>query len=278
MSFEMSPTAVTAEKDAIVAQVIVVDSPEDAGILAAGAILDALGNKPDLVLGLATGSSPQTIYSALASRIGDEGIDVSGMRAFALDEYVGLPAQHPASYRSTIEREVITPLGLDPSRVVVPPGSFDDPQRAGESMEAQIRDSGGVDIQILGIGTNGHVGFNEPGSSLASLTRVKMLAEQTRRDNARFFESPEDVPTHCVTQGIGTILRARRILMVAFGDSKADAIVRAVEGPVSSSCPASAIQLHPQVTILADIPAASRLSQLEYYRAAWDSKPEWQNL
>jgi glucosamine-6-phosphate deaminase len=260
------------------AQVVVVGSARKAGMLVAEAILLALRDKPDLVLGLATGSSPQAVYTELASRIRDEHIDVSHMRCFALDEYVGLSRDHPASYYSTIQREVVRPLGLNPDLVVVPRGSLADAPDSGNDFEGRLNDAGGVDIQILGLGSNGHVGFNEPGSSLASLTRVKTLAEQTRMDNARFFDAPEGVPMHCVTQGIGTILRARQIMLLAFGSSKAEAVSRAVEGPVSSSCPASAIQLHPRVTVLADSAASSQLTQLDYYQRAWKSKPDWQRL
>lgn len=261
-----------------VAQVVIVESPRQAGELVGSAILTALREKPDLVLGLATGSSPQPVYLELAKRIVQEQIDISRLRCFALDEYVGLSPDHPASYHSTIRNTVVVPLGLDPDLVAVPPGSFDNVLRAGDDYEARIERAGGVDIQILGLGSNGHIGFNEPGSSLASLTRVKTLTEQTRVDNARFFDSLEDVPTHCVTQGIGTILRAKRIFLFAFGATKSEALARAVEGPVSSACPGSAIQLHPRVTVLADQEAASGLSQIDYYRRAWTSRPEWQHL
>ena len=267
-----------AGKMASVAQVVIVDSPREAGELVGSAILLALREKPDLVLGLATGSSPQPVYLELARRIKEEQIDVSHLRCCALDEYVGLSPDHPASYYSTIRNSVVVPLGLNPDLVAVPPGSFDDVLHAGQDYEERIEQAGGVDIQILGLGSNGHIGFNEPGSSLASLTRVKTLTEQTRLDNARFFDSLEDVPTHCVTQGIGTILRARRIFLFAFGAAKSEALARAVEGPVSSACPGSAIQLHPRVTVIADEAAAAGLSQIDYYRRAWTSRPEWQQL
>ena len=144
--------------------------------------------------------------------------------------------------------------------------------------ERRIREAGGIDLQILGIGRTGHIGFNEPGSSLASLTRVKTLTEQTRADNARFFDSPDDVPVHCITQGIGTILRARHLVLLAFGEGKAGAIADAVEGPVSASRPGSAIQLHPHATVVVDEAAASRLERAGYYRHAWANKPDWQGM
>ena len=175
-----------------------------------------------------------------------------GVRGFALDEYVGLPAGHPESYRAVITREVVEPLGLTPELVRVPNGDPATIQHAGADYEAAITAAGGVDLQILGIGRTGHIGFNEPGSSLASLTRVKTLTERTRADNARFFDSPDDVPMHCITQGIGTILRARHLVLLAFGEAKAHAVAAAVEGPVSASQPGSAIQLHPHTTVVVD--------------------------
>ena len=156
-----------------------------------------------------------------------------------------------------IAREVVEPLGLDPRRIRVPDGSLDGIEHAGDDYERAIAEAGGVDLQILGIGTDGHIGFNEPGSSFASLTRVKTLTEQTRDDNARFFDSVDDVPRHCITQGLGTILRARHLVLLAFGEGKAEAVAGAVEGPLTASLPGSAIQLHPHATVVVDEAAAS---------------------
>lgn len=260
------------------AEVVVVESQDAAGELAADSILDLIAGKPDAVLGLATGSTPLALYRALASKVVARSVDVSQVRGFALDEYVGLPAGHPESYRSVITREVVQPLGLDPSRVHVPNGALDGIERAGADYEAAIVAAGGVDVQILGIGTDGHLGFNEPGSSFASLTRVKTLTEQTRRDNARFFASEDEVPVHCITQGLGTILRARHLILLAFGAGKADAVAGAIEGPLSASNPGSAIQLHPHATVFVDDAAAGRLENLDYYRYAWEHKPDWQGI
>lgn len=260
-------------------EVIIVQGAREAGELIAGAVLDLVRRRPDAVLGLATGSSPLPVYAALAPRA----TDVATVRGFALDEYVGLPAGHPQSYRAVIEREVVEPLGLDPSRVRVP-GDDVDPAHpesiagAGERFEAALEAAGGVDLQLLGIGATGHIGFNEPGSSFASLTRVKTLTEQTRRDNARFFGDDEEVPLHCITQGLGTILRARHLVLIALGAAKADAVAAAVEGPVTSSLPGSAIQLHPHVTVVVDEAAAARLRFDDYYRHALAHKPAWQGL
>ncbi|TDC59280.1 glucosamine-6-phosphate deaminase, partial [Streptomyces hainanensis] len=219
-------------------EVVVVPDAAAGGELAADAILAAVAARPDAVLGLATGSTPLPVYRALATRIARDRVDVGRVRAFALDEYVGLPPGHPQSYRAVIAREVTEPLGLDPRLVHVPDGDPDRARTAGEEYERAIDAAGGVDVQLLGVGTDGHLGFNEPGSSFASRTRVKTLTERTRRDNARFFETPDEVPVHCVTQGLGTILRARHLLLLAFGAAKAAAIAAAVEGPLTAGHPA----------------------------------------
>lgn len=258
------------------AEVVIVESKAAAGALVADEIVALIDSKPDTVLGLATGSTPLPVYEALRERLG--GHDVSRVRGFALDEYVGLDPEHPESYRSVITREVIEPLGLDPDRIRVPNGAVETIQHAGEDYEQQIDAAGGVDLQILGIGTDGHIGFNEPGSSFASSTRVKTLTERTRADNARFFDSIDDVPRHCVTQGLGTILRARHLVLLAFGEGKAEAVAAAVEGPVSAILPASAIQLHPHVTVVLDEAAASKLKLADYYRYTYDNKPAWQGI
>ena len=255
------------------AEVIIVSSEEQAGALAADAIETLVRGNPRSVLGLATGSTPLPVWRALAAR----GLELSHLRAFALDEYVGLAAGHPESYRAVITREVVEPLGLTPSLVQVP-GGEGPIETAGERYEEAILAAGGVDLQVLGIGRTGHIGFNEPGSSFGSLTRVKTLTEQTRRDNARFFDSVDEVPVHCITQGLGTILRARHLVLLAFGEGKAEALAGAVEGPVTASLPGSAIQLHPHVTVIVDEPAASRLAHADYYRYAWANRPAWARL
>lgn len=254
------------------AEVVILDSREAAGELGAEFVARVVAGKPDAVLGLATGSTPVPLWHALAAR----SLDLSRVRGFALDEYIGLPSGHPESYRSVITREVVEPLGLTPSLVHVPGDDGGPVEGAGERYEAAIAAAGGVDIQVLGIGRTGHIGFNEPGSSLASATRVKTLTEQTRLDNARFFDSLDDVPRHCLTQGLGTILRARHLLLFAFGEAKAAAIAGAVEGPVSSSLPGSAIQLHPLVTVILDEAAASQLRHADYYRFAWDNRLDFE--
>lgn len=256
----------------IVAEIVIAESVAAASALAGAIVCRAVVDNPAAVLGVATGSTPLELYRYLHR----SGVDFSRTTAFALDEYVGLPAGHPQGYRAIVEREVVETLGLDPARVHVPNGDTAQLEHAGADYEAAIEAAGGVDVQILGIGTDGHIGFNEPGSSLASLTRVKTLTPRTRADNARFFDSDDEVPVHCVTQGIGTILRARHLVLLAFGETKARALAAAVEGPVTASLPASAIQLHPRVTVLIDENAAGELERADYYRYVYDNRPEWQ--
>jgi len=254
------------------AEVVIVSTVDEAGEIAADVIAPLVADRPDAVLGLATGSTPLSTWRALAGR----SLDLSRVRGFALDEYVGLPAGHPESYRAVITREVVEPLGLTPSLVRVPADDGGPVSGAGERYERDILAAGGIDLQILGIGRTGHIGFNEPGSSLASLTRVKTLTEQTRIDNARYFPSVDDVPTHCITQGLGTILRARHLVLLAFGEAKAAAVAAALEGPVSASTPGSVVQLHPRVTVIVDEAAGSRLVHADYYRYAWANRLDWE--
>jgi glucosamine-6-phosphate deaminase len=253
------------------AEIVIVQDKAAAGALVADHIAGLIRSNPETVLGLATGSTPLPVYEALPSRL--DGVDVSRVRGFALDEYVGIDPAHPESYRSVITREVVEPLGLNPSLIRTPDGTPEGIEHHGEEYEAAIREAGGIDLQILGIGTDGHIGL-----SFSSHTRVKTLTEQTRRDNARFFDSIDDVPMHCITQGLGTILRARHLVLLAFGEGKAAAIAGAVEGPLSASLPGSAIQLHPRATVVVDEAAASQLQRADYYRYAYANKPDWQGI
>jgi glucosamine-6-phosphate deaminase len=249
----------------------------DAAAMAADAIEALVRSNPEAVLGLATGSSPLPAYQELVRRHrAGTGPSYDGVRCFLLDEYVGLPSGHPQTYRETIFRELTDALGIARDRVASPDAS--DPQHAGARYEDAIRAAGGVDLQVLGIGGDGHLAFNEPGSSLASLTRIKTLTARTRRDNARFFGSADEVPRHVLTQGLGTILRAGHLVLLASGAGKADAVAAAVEGPLSASCPASVLQLHPHASVLLDDAAASRLARAAYYREVYADKPDWQGL
>ncbi|WP_223694053.1 glucosamine-6-phosphate deaminase [Leifsonia poae] len=256
-------------------EVIIVPGPNDVAVLAADIVARLIQQRPDAVLGLATGSSPLGLYAELARRAATT-LDTTRVSGFALDEYVGLDPAHPQSYASVIRTQVTEPLGLDPARVQVPPGDATDLERSCAEFEQAIREAGGVDLQILGLGGNGHIGFNEPTSSFSSRTRIKTLAPATRRDNARFFPAPDDVPTHCVTQGLGTIMDATTVLLLAAGPAKADALAKAVEGPVAALCPASILQHHRRAIVLVDEEAAAGLALADYYRYAYANKPEWQ--
>lgn len=257
-------------------EIVILPTPDEVARAAAAEIAAVVTADPHAVIGLATGSSPQGIYRELAEQVARGAISFAQARGFALDEYVGIPAAHPESYARIIARDVVEPLGFDPARVRVPDGRAADLAVAAADYDDAIRAAGGIDVQILGIGANGHIGFNEPTSSFASRTRIKTLAPRTRADNARFFPSLDEVPTHCLTQGLGTILEARALVLVAQGEQKAEAIAAAVEGPLSSLVPASALQLHPHATVIIDEAAASRLTLGDYYRYTHDHKPAWQ--
>jgi glucosamine-6-phosphate deaminase len=259
----------------LVVEIVILPTPAEVGRAAAAKVAHLVARSPEAVLGLATGSSPLAIYAELARRR-SAGLDFSRVSGFALDEYVGLPIEHPQSYASVIRTEVTEPLGLDPARVRVPDGLATDVEAACADYERAIAAAAGIDLQILGIGANGHIGFNEPTSSFQSRTRIKTLSIRTREDNARFFSSLEEVPTHCVTQGLGTILEARELLLVAQGEAKADAVAAAVEGPLASMVPASILQWHRSATVILDEAAASKLRLADYYRHTYEQKPAWQ--
>ncbi|MCW2752535.1 MAG: nagB [Aeromicrobium sp.] len=255
-------------------EVVIVADEVAAGMLVADVLALHVGD--GAVLGLATGSSPLPVYRELIRRHRDEGLSFAGCRAFLLDEYVGLPHAHPESYHAVIRREFAD--HVDIVRLDGPDGDSADIPAEAARYEAAIAQAGGVDVQLLGIGTDGHVGFNEPGSSLASRTRVKTLTQQTRDDNARFFDSVDDVPHHVLTQGLGTILDAGHLVLIATGPAKAEAVAAAAEGPLSASCPASVLQLHPRATLVVDEAAAADLERADYYRYAVAHKPSWQTF
>lgn len=228
-------------------------------------------------LGLATGSTPLATYRELIRRHQEEGLSFSHCRAYLLDEYVGLPADHPQSYRETIRREFTRLIDIPDNHVHGPDGSAEDVITAAANYERELSSAGGIDVQILGIGTDGHIGFNEPGSALTSRTRLKTLHPQTVQDNARFFDSPTDVPRHVLTQGLGTIVDARHVVLLATGKEKAAAVAALAEGPLMANCPASILQWHPHATVICDEAAARELNNAEYYRAVLDAKPRWQH-
>ncbi|AKK03839.1 glucosamine-6-phosphate deaminase [Corynebacterium epidermidicanis] len=224
-------------------------------------------------LGLATGSTPLKTYQELVRRHQEQGLSFANCEAFLLDEYVGLPTDHEQSYYETIRREFTRAIDISDAAVHSPDGMAQDPYEAAKTYDRSIEEAGGVDLQLLGVGTNGHIGFNEPGSSLSSRTRLKTLHPQTVKDNARFFDGDESqVPHHVLTQGLGTILEAGHLLLLATGAGKADAVAALVEGPVSAFCPASVLQLHSHATVLIDEAAASKLKFREYYQYAYDHR------
>ncbi|GGI73942.1 glucosamine-6-phosphate deaminase [Pseudarthrobacter scleromae] len=259
-------------------EVVILNGSKHIAKLAADAVEDLLRRRPDAVLGLATGSSPLPVYDELAARHERDGLDFSRASGFALDEYVGLPPGHPESYREVVRREFTNRVNIRPENVHGPDGAAADIPAACRAYEEAIAAAGGVDLQLLGVGTDGHIAFNEPGSSFASRTRIKSLIEQTRRDNARFFSSLADVPHHVLTQGLGTIMDARHVILLATGAQKAQAVREFVEGPVAAICPASILQFHPHATVLLDEAAASALKLADFYRHTYDNKPAWQGI
>src|SRR5450756_752190 len=253
-------------------EIIIQPTAAAATNIAARLLARCIHEKPAAVLGLATGSTMEALYRKLVAMK----LDWSKLKTFNLDEYVGLSPQHPQSYHSFMWENLFSHVNIAIKSVNIPDGLAKDVPAACENYERKIAAAGGIDVQLLGIGTDGHIGFNEPTSSLASRTRIKTLTPQTRKDNARFFGSEAQVPHHCITTGIGTIMEARQNLLLAFGKNKARAIAEAVEGPVTAMNPASVLQQHPHVTVCLDEAAASELKLTQYYHWVYDNKPAWQ--
>lgn len=259
-------------------EIIVQQDSQQASWLAARLIRKLILEKSNPVIGLATGSTPLQLYKYLIQMHREEGLDFSWVVTFNLDEYVGLSPDHPASFHRFMWDNLFSQINIKPENVHIPDGLTSDIQTYCERYEQEIKEAGGIDIQILGLGTNGHIGFNEPSSSLSSRTRIKTLTEQTRKNNASSFGGKDKVPYHAITMGIGTILEARTCLLMAFGQKKARAIAMAIEGPVTAMVPASALQLHPRAIIIIDREAASELKHLDYYQWVYEHKPEWQKI
>ena len=249
--------------------VIVKKSYVDISKEAAQLVADRIRRKPTLVLGLATGSTPIGLYKELIRMHKKEGIDFSKVTTFNLDEYVGLLPSHPQSYNFFMQQNLFKQINIPQHAIHVPDGMANDIDAFCDWYEQQIADAGGIDLQILGIGVNGHIAFNEPGSSLGSRTRVKTLTENTRADNARFFRKGEHVPKYAITMGVGTILDARELIILASGTAKSDAIRMAVEGPLTAQCPASVVQLHRKAYVVVDKQAAAKLTGS--YPGSWKS-------
>ncbi len=255
-------------------EIIIQPTPEAATEIAARLVARLLKEKPDAVLGLATGSTPLLLYRSLV----EMRLDWSRVRTFNLDEYLGLAPDHPQSYHHFMWENLFRHVNVRPENVHIPDGLAQDVPGFCADYEARIRAVGGIDLQLLGIGGDGHIGFNEPSSSLASRTRIKTLTQRTRADNARFFASAEEVPSHVITMGIGTIMEARTNLLLAFGDKKAQALAEAAEGPITAMNPASVLQLHPDARVCLDEAAATQLKRAEYYRWVFANKPQWQRV
>ncbi|NOX57209.1 MAG: glucosamine-6-phosphate deaminase [Planctomycetes bacterium] len=254
-------------------EVNICKSYEELSKKAAQLVADVINQKPNAVLGLATGSSPVGLYKELIRMHKEEGLDFSQVVTFNLDEYVGLPADHPQSYHYFMEENLFKDINVPKENIHIPSGTTKNYKAFCEWYEQRIKECGGIDIQILGIGSDGHIAFNEPGSSLSSRTRLKTLARQTIEDNARFFDKVEDVPIYAITMGVGTILEARRLVLVANGEKKADAVAKMIEGPVTSMITASALQLHPDAHVFIDEDAASKLTMRDYYDWIQEKKP-----
>ncbi|MGA0333589.1 MAG: glucosamine-6-phosphate deaminase [Kiritimatiellia bacterium] len=258
-------------------EIIIQECPDAASLAAARLVARLVTENPRAVLGLATGSTPLMLYRELIRMHREEGLDFSGITTFNLDEYIGLPREHEQSYYSFMWENLFSHINILPENVHIPDGMTPDVPAACAAYEAAIVNAGGIDLQVLGIGSDGHVGFNEPTSSFASRTRIKTLTPQTLKDNARFFEGDESkVPHHCITMGIGTIMDADCVLMLAFGEKKAAAVAAMVEGPVASVVPASILQHHPRAKVFIDETAAAKLQRADYYRWVYEGKPEWQ--
>lgn len=255
-------------------EIIIQPDAESAAEMAARIFAELIRLKPKAVLGLATGSTPLPLYRKLV----DRNLDWSGITSFNLDEYIGVGPEHPQSYHAFMHGNLFEHVNIHPANIHIPDGMSTDPEAHCREYEEKIQSAGGIDLQLLGIGTDGHIGFNEPTSSLASRTRIKTLTSRTRKDNARFFGSEDAVPFHVITMGIGTILETRKTLLLATGKNKAQAVAQAVEGPITSMNPASALQLHPSAIFCLDEEAASELTRTDYYRWVFDNKPSWQKI
>lgn len=257
-------------------EVIILPDPQQAALLAARIIDRELRARPSLVLGLATGRTMEGVYACLVRLHLEQGLDFSRCRSFNLDEYIGIPADHPGSYRSYMEQHLFRQVNLPLANSRLPDGMAADLGAECRDYEARIAQAGGIDLQLLGLGGDGHIGFNEPLSALLSRTREKALTPATRQQNAPMFGGdPARVPGRAITMGVGTILDSRRCLLLATGADKAGILAKAVEGPITSMVTASALQLHPRCQVVVDEGAAVELQGIEYYRWIFANEPEW---
>ena len=254
-------------------EVIIQPTYAQLAAVSAEIIRDALLKKPNLVLGLATGSTPIGLYEALVRMHKTEGLDFSSVTTFNLDEYVGIPPNHPYSYHTFMETHFFSAVNISTENCHIPQSTAEAHEEFCENYEEAIVNAGGIDIQVLGIGTDGHIGFNEPSSSLGSRTRIKTLTQSTLEANAPHFGGTIDaVPKMAITMGVGTIMEAKRCLLMASGESKAEAIAHTVEGAITAEVPASALQMHPHTVVIIDEAAASNLKRADYYKQAYANK------
>ncbi|HBC87015.1 MAG TPA: glucosamine-6-phosphate deaminase [Lentisphaeria bacterium] len=256
-------------------EVIIRPDKEKATELVAKLIAKAVRARPSLVLGLATGNTMEPLYSKLVEMHRKEKLDFSKCRTFNLDEYVGLEADNRNSYRHYMDEHLFSRINIDRRNTHLPSGTAKDLEKECEKYEQKIKKCGGIDLQLLGIGRSGHIGFNEPLSAFFSRTRVKALTPTTIAQNSPLFDRPEGMPKRAMTMGVGTILEAKRIVTLVVGDSKADILAKAVEGPVTSMVSASALQLHPKCIVITDAAAAAGLQGKDYYKWIFENEPEW---
>ncbi len=247
-------------------EIIILKSADNVAAMGADLVGELLRKKPDAVLGLATGSTQLSLYRQLVQRHNDGDFSFRNTTSFNLDEYLGVAPENPQSYRSYMNREFFDHIDIEKQNTFLPYcEDGQNPRLVGPQYEDKIQNAGGIDLQLMGLGANGHIGFNEPSSSLRSRTRVKTLTRQTLKDNSRLFSKDEFQPKLAITMGIATIMDARSILLLATGESKADAVNKMIEGPVSAMCPASILQMHERATILLDESAAAGLKNRDYY-------------
>jgi len=257
-------------------EVIIQPNPEAAADLVARVVAHELRANPHLVLGLATGRTMERVYHHLVQMHREQELDFSLCSTFNLDEYVGLAPSDHNSYRHYMDQNLFRHVNMDLRNTHLPDGMAEDLDRECQAYENSIKRFGGIDVQLLGIGKAGHIGFNEPLSALRSRTRVKALTPVTLAQNAALFGGTERVPRRAITMGVGTILESRRCLLLATGVDKADIVARAIEGPITGMVSATALQLHPHCTVVVDEGAAAKLKEVEYYRWIFANEPEWQ--
>jgi len=259
-------------------EVIIRPNAEAATDLAARVLAREIRLRPKLVLGLATGRTMERLYRNLVTMHREDGLDFSLLTTFNLDEYIGLPSDHPQSYRRYMNEHLFAHVNIDMRNTNLPDGTATDIDAECERYEQAIRDCGGIDLQVLGIGRSGHIGFNEPLSAMLSRTRAKALTPTTIKQNAPLFDNPNEMPKRAITMGVGTILDSKHCLTLVTGTEKAGIVAKAVEGPVTSMISASALQLHADCRVIVDEAAAAELQNQEYYRWIFENEPEWQEF